>query len=225
VSLSREDARGLKTSLRLLPPLNQLPDAIMYLLRTLISTRRIKRFLDEPEVAPHGPPSDGIDIQDAVFTWPAHASENVTFRLHVSDFRVSPGDLVVISGRSSSGKTALLNALLGEMQLESGSYKRPKGCMAYSAQRPWAESMTIRANIVFHTKYIKTRFDQVIEACGLKTDLEALEHGELTSLGERGVNLSGGQRARLALARAIYSFAPVVLLDGKPLASGAPGSL
>ncbi|KAG8898883.1 hypothetical protein FRC01_010733, partial [Tulasnella sp. 417] len=90
--------------------------------------------------------------------------------------------------------------------------------VAYAAQFPWLEHATIRDNILFRTPFDAARYDAVLEACALKHDLGIFAAGDMTEIGEKGVSLSGGQRARVALARAVYSRAKVVLLDD-PLAA------
>lgn len=96
-----------------------------------------------------------------------------------------------------------------------GHVSRPKARQSYAiaTQDAWLEQATIRDNIVFGLPYDEERFQQVIEACALAFDLATWEAREHTEIGERGISLSGGQKARIALARAIYSGAPYVLLD------------
>ncbi|KAF7314389.1 ABC bile acid [Mycena kentingensis (nom. inval.)] len=135
------------------------------------------------------------------------------------------GQLSVITGPTASGKTALLMALLGELTLlpggriimsknltridEHGNMK----CISYAAQTPWLRHQSIRDNILFGYPYDETRYRQVIECCALTQDLAVLEDGDATEIGARGVNLSGGQKARVALARAVYVQSKYVLLD------------
>ncbi|KAG8943314.1 hypothetical protein FRC04_002938 [Tulasnella sp. 424] len=134
------------------------------------------------------------------------------------DFPV--GKLSLITGATGSGKTSILNALLGEMNRVAGSVFLDKANhnVAYAAQFPWLQHATIRDNILFRTPFEAARYDAVLEACALKPDLGIFAAGDMTEIGEKGVSLSGGQRARVALARAVYSRAKVVLLDD-PLAA------
>jgi ABC-type multidrug transport system fused ATPase/permease subunit len=101
------------------------------------------------------------------------------------------------------------------MDLIEGSMDRPTTCNAFAiaTQDAWLEQNTIKENILFGAPYDEERFEQVIEACALGLDLTRWEARENTEIGEKGISLSGGQRARVALARAIYSKAPYVLLD------------
>jgi ABC-type bacteriocin/lantibiotic exporter with double-glycine peptidase domain len=89
------------------------------------------------------------------------------------------------------------------------------GGVSYAAQESWCLSETIQQNIIFGEPYDAERYKQVIKACGLETDLTLFDDGDQTEIGEKGVTLSGGQKARVTLARAVYSKTAIVLLDGK----------
>ncbi|KAF9555963.1 multidrug resistance-associated ABC transporter [Agrocybe pediades] len=134
------------------------------------------------------------------------------------------GKLTVVTGPTASGKTALLLAVLGEMTLFNGRIimsKEPSRvdenglmhCISYAAQTPWLRHQSIKDNILFGYPYDEERYKRVVECCALMPDLKMLEDGDATEIGARGVSLSGGQKARVALARAVYARTKYVLLD------------
>ncbi|KAF9531155.1 multidrug resistance-associated ABC transporter [Crepidotus variabilis] len=145
------------------------------------------------------------------------------------------GELSLICGKLGSGKTLLLLALLGEADVLAGQILCPRsppdslatyaatiiskedwivdGACAYVPQAAWLRNASIKENILFNLPYDEERYLQTLEACALVNDLEILEDGDESEIGERGVNLSGGQKARVSLARAVYSRASILLLD------------
>ncbi|XP_017844947.1 multidrug resistance-associated protein 4 [Drosophila busckii] len=120
--------------------------------------------------------------------------------------------LTAIVGSVGAGKSSLLQLLLGELALDEGE-ALVQGKVSYAAQEPWVFEGTIRDNIVFVERYSERRYKKVLAACALEKDLELLPGGDLTIVGERGVSLSGGQKARVSLARAVYTQADIYLLD------------
>jgi len=126
---------------------------------------------------------------------------------------IAPGALVGVVGRVGAGKSSLLAALGGEMEAVAGTRGARSGAIAYCAQVPWVLNATLRDNVVFGGEYDEARFRAVVRTCALKDDLAQLPGGDLTEIGEKGINLSGGQKARVSLARAAYSAADVVFLD------------
>lgn len=120
--------------------------------------------------------------------------------------------LTAVIGPVGAGKSSLLNVLLGEVGIDQGEVS-VHGKISYAAQEPWVFEGTIRDNIVFVEDYNERRYKKVIKVCALERDLELMPRGDLTVVGERGVSLSGGQKARVNLARAIYRKADIYLLD------------
>lgn len=125
---------------------------------------------------------------------------------------LQPGTLTTIIGKIGSGKTTLLLALLRELPVTEGILST-NGKIAYVEQEPIIFSGTLRENIVFGKEYKDNLYRKVLVICNLDVDLQALGNGDLTIIGEQGVNLSGGQKARLSLARALYSESDIYLLD------------
>ena len=121
---------------------------------------------------------------------------------------------LVISGFNSISRfqSSLLSAILGELEPLTGNCK-VVGRMAYAPQEPWIFSGTVRQNILCGLEYDTERYNRVIEACALVDDIRLFPKGDSTSVGERGVSLSGGQKARINLARALYVEADIYLLD------------
>lgn len=144
--------------------------------------------------------------------------------LHDIAFRVNPGELVGIVGEVGSGKSSLLLALLGEMQNLAELNRANKqlyGSVSYCSQDPWIISETIKENILFGSNYDEEWYKTVINSCSLDVDLEQLGAGDETELGERGINISGGQKARISLARTAYKKTDINLLDD-PLSAVDP---
>ena len=115
-----------------------------------------------------------------------------------ASFRVPCGSLVGILGSVGSGKSSLLAALLGEVYLTGGSV-RVVGSTSYHQQQPWILNMSLKDNVLFGLPYDETKFNAVIEAAALIPDLASLPLGADTEIGEKGITLSGGQKARLSL--------------------------
>lgn len=146
--------------------------------------------------------------------------ENATVRRHkkatftLKDISIDfvEGGLNVLAGPSGSGKSTMLLAILGETLLENGTITCPKD-IAYASQSAWLQNETIKENILFNSEFEQVRYDRVINACGLPIDFNEFPDRDETEVGENGATLSGGQKSRIALARALYSKAPVLLLD------------
>jgi len=132
--------------------------------------------------------------------------------LHEVSFEASKSSLTVITGQVGSGKSTLLAAIAGEVIQSSGDIVC-SGTIAYVSQTAWVFSGTLRENVLFGEPYNEKRYSDVIDACALIEDISRFPNGDLSMVGERGVVLSGGQRARVNLARAVYADADVYLLD------------
>lgn len=214
--------------------LSVLPTLLSNALDTLISTRRLDEYFRTPEKMPNITPSDTIGFQNATITWPGALTSQISpWFLRDLDLEFPRGKLSLISGRTGSGKSLLLAAILGECDIITGQVMAPlqphpeiiwrtyasggdwllDSVTAYVAQIPWIEAATIKQNILFGLPFCEKRYRDVLYACALVKDLEIFPDGERTEVGPDGVNLSGGQKARISLARALYSRAGTLLLD------------
>ncbi|KAJ2570621.1 hypothetical protein IW140_002293 [Coemansia sp. RSA 1813] len=126
--------------------------------------------------------------------------------------RLDDGELVAVVGKTGSGKSSLLLSICGEVKKTRGS-GAVYGSTVFMEQSPWIINDTIRENILFGHDYEEDHYNKVVEACALADDLKTWANGDRTVIGERGINISGGQRARLALARTVYSKADIYILD------------
>lgn len=124
---------------------------------------------------------------------------------------IKKGEFVVITGAIGSGKSSLLNAISGFMTCEGGEIDIYGSLLLCGA--PWIQNTTIRENITFGSPLEQKTYDDVIYACALNIDLDNLGGGDLTEVGEKGITLSGGQKARINLARAVYANRDILLLD------------
>lgn len=176
-------------------------------INALISFERLDRYFNNTKpLVPY--PQGPLRIQNATFK----RSKKADFLLRDISIDFVEGGLNTIQGASGSGKTTLLLAILGETIKETGKVTRPSD-VGFSSQTAWLQNASIKDNILFNSEYEPVRYKRVIEACSLPIDLAELDKGDETEVGESGTALSGGQKARVALARALYSKAPLLLLD------------
>ena len=223
-------------------PLDRIADMMARVQASKVSVDRVDEFLNEDETEKFVQLSKEpryengqmiIGFDKATFTW---GGKNIPddkqaqmFRMINLDIRFQIGRLNIVAGSTGSGKTSLLMALLGEMTLLSGSVYLPGGysreklrpnpetglteSVAYCAQQAWLVNADIKHNIIFASPWDEKRYESVIEACALRRDLDVLEAGDQTLVGEKGIVVSGGQKQRISLARALYCNARHVLLD------------
>lgn len=155
-----------------------------------------------------------------IFSKEAINLTNITARWYSSsvdvikdlNLKVRTGELVSLIGPSGSGKSTLLNVILQELCPTQGSVTVSKS-ISYAPQEPWLFGGTVKENILFGEPYEQKKYKDVVRVCSLEKDFELLQHGDGTLTGDRGFALSGGQRTRINLARAIYRDAEVYLLD------------
>lgn len=123
-----------------------------------------------------------------------------------------PGQLLAVIGPVGSGKSSLLQVILQELPLIEGNLT-VNGKISYASQEPWLFAGSVRQNILFGLPMDRVKYKTVIKKCALERDFRLLPYGDKTIVGDRGVSLSGGQRARINLARAVYKEADIYLLD------------
>ncbi|KAJ5797178.1 uncharacterized protein N7518_005718 [Penicillium psychrosexuale] len=147
--------------------------------------------------------------------------ENVTVQLSSShsvlrnvNFQMTEGSIAICSGPIGSGKSALALTILGEINLTEGKITVSDDSIAFCSPSAWLPIASIRDVISGQSSEFDADWYQtVIQACSLNTDLESLVDGDMTWVGSGGINLSGGQQARIALARAVYSRCRTMILD------------
>ncbi|XXH00736.1 hypothetical protein Hte_007086 [Hypoxylon texense] len=223
-------------------PLDQLGDMIAHVQEAKVSVDRVEEFLNEDETEKYEQlGANNIDengdrvigFRHADFIWGGKdvvaRDGSTAFRLLDLNVNFRIGKLNIIAGPTGSGKTSMLMALLGEMTMTKGKIYLPGGrsredvrpdpetglteTCAYVAQTAWLVNANIKDNILFSAPYDEKRYKDVLVACALERDLEILDNGDETLVGENGITLSGGQKQRISLARAVYSNSRHVLLD------------
>jgi ATP-binding cassette subfamily C (CFTR/MRP) protein 1 len=202
-------------------PMAVFANIINSIIEAIVSIGRLEDFLTCEELDPSAreviinpdvEPEVGdeiVTIKNGEFRWLKDATEPT---LQDIDLHVKKGELMAIIGRVGDGKSSLLSAILGEMTRSDGKVT-VKGDIAYFSQNSWILSATVKDNITFGHRFDPVFYDQVLDACALRSDLAVLPQGHMTEVGEKGVSLSGGQKARICLARACYARADIYLLD------------
>lgn len=197
-------------------PLAILPMVITSIIEASVAVGRLTDYFTADELQPEAvitrdpaayPGDEAVRIRDATFTW--DKSRNC---LEDINFTANKGELSCIVGRVGSGKSSLLQTLLGDIWKIHGEVV-VRGTTAYVAQQAWIMNASVKENIVFGHRWDPHFYDRTVNACALADDLKTLPDGDRTEVGERGISLSGGQKARLTLARAVYARADVYLLD------------
>ncbi|KAK9485960.1 P-loop containing nucleoside triphosphate hydrolase protein [Lipomyces starkeyi] len=200
-------------------PLAMFPQAITQLVESSVAASRLQDFFVSTELQ-----DDAVDRKDAVTKMGDEtvAIGNGTFlwdetgkhppALKNINFVARKGELTCIVGRVGSGKSGFMQAVLGDLFKQQGSVV-VHGRVAYAAQAPWIMNATVKENITFGARFQADFYEKTIKACALIEDFAALPDGDETLVGEKGISLSGGQKARLSLARAVYARADVYVLD------------
>ena len=192
---------------------------VQVILKRIEELLLLKEF--SPSLNPGGVPM--IEIKQSKIFWSDSSLTNSAseasplsssrpFSLANLSFEVYPKELLLVVGSSGSGKTSLLMGLLGELFQKSHQFT-VSGTVAYAAEDPWIISSTLKENITIGKEYDPLLYQETIKKCALESDIASLPHGDQSLIGDRGITLSGGQKARLGLARALYSRSDIYLLD------------
>ncbi|KAL8836868.1 MAG: hypothetical protein Q9170_002759 [Blastenia crenularia] len=197
-------------------PLAMLPMVITSIIEATVAVGRLTDYFTAEELQSEAvitedaalyAGDEAVRIRDASFTWDKSRNclEDISFAAHKEE-------LSCIVGRVGCGKSSLLQAMLGDVWKLCGEVV-VHGKTAYVAQQSWVMNASIKDNIVFGHRWDPQFYDRTVSACALTEDFKTLPDGDRTEVGERGISLSGGQKARLTLARAVYARADVYILD------------
>lgn len=192
-----------------------LPKALTGLGEIYVSVQRIQELLIAQEIEPMVKDNDpanrnfGVYLEDLTAKWSENSSDDTLSDINLT---VIERQLVAVVGSVGSGKSSLLQVILKELP-KTGGKMIISGNVCYAAQEPWIFTGTVRKNILFGEEMNTERYNKVVGICALERDLKTFPCGDNTIVGERGVLLSGGQKARICLARAVYKEADIYLLD------------
>lgn len=194
------------------------PIAVTSVAEGWISLKRVEEFLlqEAPTVSENKFPassssalSPGITLKNVTALW---NKDERTSGIQSIDLDIGQRNLVAIVGHVGCGKTTLLETILKELPLISGTLDI-RGTISYAAQQSWIFGGSVKNNITFTEAFDEKRYRRVVHVCALERDFELFPHGDETIVGDRGVSLSGGQKARINLARAVYKKADIYMLD------------
>lgn len=190
------------------------PFAINFVIDCRTSIKRTGGFLENAQTlqmlkATNSNKPIEVKMEKVSAKWEKSSSDETIANM---SFHIENGSKIAIIGRVGAGKSSVMQVILGELPIENGDIV-VNGKISYAAQESWLFSGSIRQNILFGEPLDEDRYNAVIEACSLTRDIELWPNGDNTIVGERGMNLSGGQKARVNLARAVYRQADIYLLD------------
>ncbi|CAC5416858.1 Pleiotropic ABC efflux transporter of multiple drugs YBT1,Cystic fibrosis transmembrane conductance regulator,ABC transporter C family member 14,ATP-binding cassette sub-family C member Sur,Multidrug resistance-associated protein 5,Putative uncharacterized protein YKR104W,Multidrug resistance-associated protein 9 [Mytilus coruscus] len=157
---------------------------------------------------------NAVEISDGFYQWDTPTDETTVkgYTIEGLNLVIQKGKLTAICGPVGSGRSSVLSAILGRMPMISGNLAID-GSIAYSSQQAWIFNDTLKENVLFGKPSDENKFREVVNVCGLESDISNMDNGENTEIGDRGINLSGGQKQRVSLARAVYSDSDIYLLD------------
>ncbi|KAF5283718.1 hypothetical protein FQR65_LT13753 [Abscondita terminalis] len=190
------------------------PESISLIAELNVCLNRIGNFLLLQETAKH--PTQSTNKQDFTIIFKnvnaKWVETNMKNTLTNVNLKIKNDSVIGVIGSVGSGKTSLLYSILNELPITEGTID-VRGKISYASQEPWLFPESVRQNILFGSKFDLQRYEEVVKVCALETDFQLLPYGDNTIIGERGSSLSGGQRSRVNLARAVYRDADVYLLD------------
>ncbi|EDV26685.1 uncharacterized protein TRIADDRAFT_22415, partial [Trichoplax adhaerens] len=189
-----------------------IPEAVRAITDARVSFGRIEKHLMLEEFSQNHQENIVSENDSRIVIDGISAKWGDGFGLNDISITVPKGKLYSIVGPVGCGKTSVIMTLLGELPYKSGKLSIT-GRMAYAPQQPWIFSGTIKENILFGSTFDEDKYHKIIEACALVKDLQQLPNGDETYVGERGMRLSGGQKARVSLARAVYLDADIYIMD------------
>lgn len=196
------------------PLVFHIPQAISSLAETSVSVKRIEDFLLVEEIngvskkVNYDVKTIGVFFHDVSVKWNL-TGEDVLSNIN---FNARKNELTAIVGPVGSGKSTLFQVILKELPIAKGTLD-VNGTISYASQEPWLFSGTIKENILFGEEMNPKRYKEVCHVCALEKDFSILPNGDETTVGDKGITLSGGQKARINLARAVYKDADIYLLD------------
>lgn len=199
-------------------PLAILPMVITSIVEASVAIGRLTDFLTAEEIqsdavtfgpAPDKMGEETVIIRGGTFSWNRHENRNAIIDL---DYTAYKGELSCVVGRVGAGKSSFLQSILGDLYKVNGTAE-VRGTIAYASQQTWILNATVKENIIFGYRYDSEFYEKTVMACALLDDFAQLPDGDETVVGERGISLSGGQKARVSLARAVYARADIYLLD------------
>ncbi|CCE72990.1 Piso0_000598 [Millerozyma farinosa CBS 7064] len=218
-----------------------LPQAMNACGDAYVGLKRVDKFMQREEIESETTESETIEsesssekrnkgysliIENAIFSYGTNdgceenennedktssQQESKSKDLRINHLKIHEGSFIAVVGPTGSGKTSLLNAISGFMPCVSGT-RQVHGSISYCCE-PWIQNATVRENILFGREFHQRKYSDVITSCSLWKDFEEMEYSDFTEVGERGITLSGGQKARVSLARALYTGRDIFLLD------------
>ncbi|KAH9424705.1 Multidrug resistance-associated protein 7 [Dermatophagoides pteronyssinus] len=212
----------------LIMPLNALPWVLNGLIESFVSIKRLNRFyqlneqnwlqdlcwVDDDEML--------LQLNDCSFSYGDNSDQQQNFELENINLKILKRKPIAITGRVGSGKSTLIKCLLNELIKRDGQLKInqcfQRQAIGYVSQEPWIQDTTIRKNILFGKEFDPQFYNEIIDACQLSDDFQQFQSGDQTLIGNHGQTLSGGQKSRIQLARALYQNFSVYLID-EPFAS------